>query len=319
MSDVQSLAEDLVETFDGHLELDADTVVTKLNEKIEKYKLPADEAHELVQRKYAKEAGVTVEDISNETVSLDALSIDGQEVNVEVKIVEEFDTSHDSMVQAGLVGDESGTKRFTVWSGDQGDPDPLDVGKSYKLSSVLIDEYNGQYSIKITPLSSRTELESDVKVGDDTTTYDGVITKVSEERSGYITRCPHEDCTRVLDGSACPEHGQIDDGVDDIRIIGYLLTGTITHQVVFNTELTERLTGMSVSDATELKKENIGAGNIVGREFRDEVLGDEISVEGFSYGDSDMFVVTGMNELNPPSADGTVERIKKLSNNGETA
>jgi replication factor A1 len=319
MSDVQSFASRLVEEFDDYHELDTDTVVTELTDKMDNYKLPADEAYSLLKRRYAKQADVTVEEINNETVKVNTLSTGGRKVNVEVTVVQEYDTSHENMVQSGLIGDESGTTRFTVWENNDSRPNPLDVGESYELSGVRVDEYNGQYSIKVTPESAREKLTTSIDVGDDTTTHTGVITDVNEDRSGYVIRCSHKDCTRVLDSGSCPEHGAIDDGIDDTRIIGYLLTGTETHQVVFNSDFTEELTNMSVEEATELKRDNIGAGNVVGRAFRDELLGEELTLGGFSYSDSNLFVVTELDDPPTPRADTTVDRIQELTNGGETA
>jgi ssDNA-binding replication factor A large subunit len=69
--------------------------------------------------------------------------------------------------------------------------------------------------------------------------------------SGLIKRCPHEDCTRVLQNARRSEPSEVD-GEFDLRTKDILNNGTEVHEMTFNQEMTEELTGVTLAEAHSL-------------------------------------------------------------------
>jgi len=77
----------------------------------------------------------------------------------------------DSVGQVGLLGDESGTIKFTKWA--KSDLAELEEGTVYDLGNVVTDEYEGRYSVKLNSTTTIEERDEDLEVGNDDTTVEG--------------------------------------------------------------------------------------------------------------------------------------------------
>jgi replication factor A1 len=200
---------------------------------------------------------------------------DEQWIDVTVKLVELWEPRSDSISQVGLLGDESGTIKFVAF--ETSDLPELEEGSVYRLENVVTDEYEGRFSVKLNRTTTITELDEEIEVGDDGETVEGALVDV-QSGSGLIKRCPTADCTRVLQNGRCSEHGDVD-GEFDLRIKGVLDDGTEVHEVIFDREATEALTGLDLETAKSMAMDALDT-TVVADEMRADVLGRYYQVTG---------------------------------------
>jgi replication factor A1 len=195
----------------------------------------------------------------------------------------------------GLVGDESGTMKFVAFT--TSDLPELEEGKSYTLSNVVTDEYQGNFSVKLNRTTTITELDEEVEVGDDSSEAEGALVDI-QSGSGLIKRCPEEDCTRVLQNGRCSEHGNVE-GEFDLRIKAVLDDGAEVHEVIFGREMTEELTGVTLEAAKERAMDALDT-TVVAEDMRADVLGRYYRVSGPTFGR--YLLVDEFEQLSAPAA-----------------
>jgi replication factor A1 len=181
--------------------------------------------------------------------------------------------------QVGLLGDETGTIKFTKWA--KSDLPELTEGESYRLENVVTDEYQGRYSVKLNRTTVIEELDESIEVGDDSTTVEGAMVDI-QSGSGLIKRCPEEDCTRVLQNGRCSEHGE-GEGEFDLRIKAVLDDGESVHEVIFDQEATEELTGMTLEEAKDMAMDALDT-SVVADEMCADIVGQYYRVSGPQFG-----------------------------------
>jgi replication factor A1 len=208
-------------------------------------------------------------------------SIDAPEewVNVTAKITQLWDPRSESVGQVGLLGDPSGTLKFTKWA--KSDLPELEEGSVYRLENVVTDEYEGDFSVKLNRTTTIEELDEELEVGDDAIAVEGALVDI-QRGSGLIKRCPEEDCTRVLQNGRCSEHGEVE-GEFDLRVKAVIDDGSAVHETIFDREATEELAGISLDEAKEMAMDALDT-SVVADEIREEVLGGYYRVEGPTLG-----------------------------------
>jgi replication factor A1 len=302
MSDLRTHAEEIVSQFSDSLDLSVDEVEERLDNLVNEYRVPVDEARRSVTNSYLDDAGMERDELGRggtQKVKLADIDADEQWVDVEVKLVDLWEPRSDSISQVGLVGDESGTKKFVAFT--TSDLPELEEGTSYKLSNVVTDEYQGNFSIKLNRTTTITELDSDIEVGDDTSEAEGALVDI-QSGSGLIKRCPEDDCTRVLQNGRCSEHGNVE-GEFDLRIKAVLDDGAEVHEVIFGREQTEELTGVSLEAAKQRAMDALDT-TVVADDMRADVLGRYFRVTGPTFGR--YLLVDDFEQLSAPAtADAT--------------
>jgi replication factor A1 len=183
--------------------------------------------------------------------------IGGQWVTIKGKVVQLWENSHETIEQAGLIGDPTGVVKFTNWASSEL-PD-MEEGKSYMLKNVVVNEYGGKVQIQLNRSSSVEELDEDIEVGTSTFTYNGALVDI-QTGSGLIKRCPQ--CKRSLIKGACQEHGKVK-GEYDLRIKAVLDSGTTTQDIIINRELTEGLVGLSLEGAIAMAADALDPGVVL--------------------------------------------------------
>ena len=282
MSDLSQHAADVQAQFADHLELTVDDVEARLRTLVDEYKVPVEEARRSVTNHYLDRAGLDREDIAtNASDRSDIGDIDrpDQWVDLTAKVIELWEPRSDSIAQVGLLGDPTGTIKFTTWA--KSDLPTLEEGAVYDLRNVVTDEYQGRYSVKLNRTTVVDERDDDIEVGTDTEELDGALVDM-QRGSGLIKRCPEDDCTRVLQNGRCSEHGEAE-GEFDLRIKGVLDDGRHAHEVIFDKEATEALTGISLEEAKEMAMDALDT-TVVADEIADRVLGKYYRVEGPTFG-----------------------------------
>lgn len=199
--------------------------------------------------------------------------VGGQWATVKGKVVQLWENSHESIEQAGLIGDHTGVIKFTNWASSEL-PD-MEEGKSYMLKNVVVNEWGGKAQIQLNRSSSIEELDEDIEVGSATSTYFGAMVDI-QTGSGLIKRCP--ECKRALVKGACPEHGKVK-GEYDLRIKAVLDSGTSTQDALINRELTEELAGLSLDTAIAMAADALDPGVVLDK-LKHELVGRYYTVTG---------------------------------------
>ncbi|EMA55797.1 hypothetical protein [Halococcus thailandensis] len=277
MPDVQSHAEDIHEQFVDQMDITVEEVEERLDTLVNEYQVPIDEARRSVTSSYYDEADADPESVggANEQREISSINTAEEWIDITAKVVELWEPRSDSIAQVGLVGDETGRIKFTSWA--KSDLPTLEEGSVYQLGNVVTDEYQGQFSVKLNRTTTIEELDEEIEVGDNTTEVEGALVDI-QSGSGLIKRCPHEDCTRVLQNGRCSEHGEVE-GEFDLRIKGVLDNGNVVHEVIFNEEMTEELTGITLAEAKERAMDALDT-TVVADDISDDVLGQYYRISG---------------------------------------
>lgn len=282
MTDLRQHADSIADQFSEHLDIDSDEVEARLETLVSEYKIPAEEARRSVTNHYLDEAGLERNSLggdSNSEVELTEIDAAEQWVDLTVKLVDLWEPRSDSIAQVGLLGDPSGTLKFTKWA--KSELPELEEGGVYRLENVVTDEYQGQFSVKLNRTTEITELDEEIEVGDDESEIEGAFVDI-QSGSGLIKRCPEEGCTRVLQNGRCSEHGEVD-GEFDMRIKGVLDDGHEVREVIFDQEATEEITGISLDEAKQMAMDALDT-TVVADEIRGKLLGRYYRVTGPTFG-----------------------------------
>ena len=282
MTDLRKHATEIHEQFSDALDVGVDEIEARLETLVSEYRVPVEEARRSIVSSYLDEADMEHEDISggaSQSASVADINAPEEWLDLTVKVVDLWEPGAESIAQVGLLGDESGTIKFTKWA--KSDLPELEEGSVYRLESVVTDEYQGRFSVKLNSSTAIEELDVDIEVGDDSTEVEGALVD-SQSGSGLIKRCPKEDCTRVLQNGRCSEHGEVD-GEFDLRIKGVIDDGTEIHEVIFTQASTEELTGITLDEAQQMAMDALDT-EVVVEEMRGKVLGRYYRVAGPTLG-----------------------------------
>jgi len=196
---------------------------------------------------------------------------------IRAKFVQEWDASHERMLQSGLLGDETGTIKFVIWK--EPGREKLVPGAVYSIFYAQVDEFNGRLSLNLNGATILQE-EGEIEVSGGDASVTGAIVHIAPG-SGIIKRCPVEGCNRALSRqNYCPVH-EIQQGFAyDLRIKGWLDDGEKTHNILLQREVVETLTGISLAQAQEIAENNPLGMDEVFLRMRDAVLGRYITCHG---------------------------------------
>lgn len=281
MTEIETTAEELVEQIGDAVEVSQSEIEEKLQQLVSEYNVPLGEAERSVINSYADQEDVDTEELrggGNETLLVNEIDQDEQWGDVIVQVTDLDDDTHESIAQSGLFGDESGDTRFVAF--ESSDLETLEEGTSYRLEGIVTDEYEGNYSVKLVSTTDIIELEEDVEVGDGNVTVSGTIMGLSgETKSGLIKRCPQDECTQVLESGRCDDHGNQDNHEFDLRLQLVIDDGETAHDVQFNREEAEALTGMTLEEAKAIGKEEMDV-TVVRDRLHDQLIGQYLTVTG---------------------------------------
>ncbi len=308
MSELRQEAEAIAEQFSDHLDVDADEIEERLENLVNEYRVPLDEARRSVTNSYLDDADMERDALGrggSEQALVNDIDQDEQWVDLRVKLVDLWEPRSDSISQVGLLGDESGTIKFVSF--ETSDLPKLEEGQAYELSNVVTDEYEGNYSVKLNRTTGITEIDEEIEVGDNAETVEGALVDI-QSGSGLIKRCPEEDCTRVLQNGRCSEHGQVE-GEFDLRIKGVLDDGLTVTEVIFDREATEELTGMTLEEAKDMAMDALDT-TVVAEEMAGGVLGRYYRVTGPTFGR--YVLVDDLGEPGPVDAESALIKARSI-------
>jgi replication factor A1 len=170
--------------------------------------------------------------------------------SVRVKMVQEWEASSERILQTGLVGDPTGTIKFTIWK-EEG-KEPLTSETVYDIYYATVDEYNGRLSLVLNPGTVIPDEGAELDIGAGGQVFAGAIVHVGQG-SGLVKRCPVEGCSRVLSRqNFCPIHEIQPEFRYDLRIKAVLDDGVTAKNILMQRETTEAAAGISLDEAIEL-------------------------------------------------------------------
>ncbi len=279
-TDLRTDAVEIHDRFDDELDITVDEVHDRLRTLVDDYTVPRTEARRSVTNSYLEEAGLDRDDLDtggggNERVQIADIDEPEDWIDLTAKVVELWEPRSESVAQVGLLGDETGSIKFTKWA--KSDLPALEEGTVYDLRNVVTDEYQGRFSVKLNSTTEVEALDEDIEVGDDSIEVMGALVDI-QSGSGLIKRCPTDDCTRVLQNGRCSEHGEVE-GEFDLRIKGVLDDGVDVTEVIFDQEATESLTGITLDEAQEMAMDALDT-SVVAEEMRRSLLGQYYRVRG---------------------------------------
>ncbi|MBP2146973.1 replication factor A1 [Methanofollis sp. W23] len=201
-----------------------------------------------------------------------------------VKMVQEWEARHERIFQTGLVGDETGTVKFTTWKGD--DAPRLEVGMVYNIFYASVGEYQGRPDITLNGATCVPDEDAEMEVGTGGMTYQGAIINIGPG-SGVIKRCPVEGCNRVLSRmNYCPVHEMQNDFRYDLRIKGVLDDGEKAHNILMQREVVETVTGVTLEEAVETAENSPMGMDDVFYRLKETIMGRYFTCTGNDLGDT---------------------------------
>ena len=244
------------------IEIPEEEIEERLDKLVIKFKVPVEEARRSVINYFLKEHNIAKNEFYTGQSESPLLSIsdilqDGMWITVKGKVAQLWDNSHESISQVGLIGDETGTIKFTKWTNAEL-PD-VEEDKNYLFKNVVVNEWSGKFQININKNSSIEQIDEDIEIRSSTVRFTGAMVDI-QSGSGLIKRCPV--CNRALTKGACTEHGKVD-GVYDLRIKAVLDNGTITQEALINRELTEKISGITLDSAIALAADALDQGIVL--------------------------------------------------------
>ncbi len=228
-------------------------IETKLDQLINKFKVPPEEARRNVINYFLKQHNIPRTEFfaPRETPLVKAADIkeDGKWVTLRGKVIQLWESNQESISQVGLLGDESGTIKFTKWA--KSALSQVEEGKSYLFKNVISSEWQGQFSVKLNKTSEIVPIKEDIEVGSKPVEFSGAIVDI-QSGSGLIKRCP--ECNRALVKGTCGEHGKVE-GIYDLRVKAVMDDGEKVQDILLNREVTESLIGITLDKAKEMATE----------------------------------------------------------------
>ncbi len=235
------------------ISLQTNEIETRLDQLINKFKVPPEEARRNVVNYFLKKHNIPKNEFfmprATPQVKTSDIKEDGKWVTLRCKVVQLWDANHESISQTGLLGDESGTVAFKKWT--KANLPQLEEGKNYIFKNVATSEWQGRFSVSLNKTTEIIPINEDIKVGNTVVEFTGAIVDV-QSGSGLIKRCP--ECNRALVKGACGEHGKVE-GLYDLRVKAVMDNGEKVQDILMNREVTEAFTGITLDKAKEMATE----------------------------------------------------------------
>ena len=242
---------------------------------LEQFKVPANE----IERSILTHFGVSSKGGGGDnTVGPVSDLSDGAWTSLKIKVVQLWDSNHASISQSGVVGDGTGTVKFTKWA--TANLPQMEEGKCYTLLNVVASVYNEKIQVSLNKRSKIEDLTEDVEVKDNTITFIGAFVSI-QSNSGLITRC--DKCNKAIRGT-CDKHPEAK-GHYDVRVIGAIDNGQRYTSVIIDAEIVEQVTGFSVEYCKNMATEAMNK-EVVIKQLESVLLGRFFYISGSDMGDT---------------------------------
>ena len=189
-------------------------------------------------------------------------------INIKGKVIQFWESNSDAISQVGLLADETGRIKFVSWK--KSNLPLLEENKPYLFKNVVVDSWNDRLQINLNKTSKIFPLKEDIETNNSGLELEGVIRDIIPE-SGLVARCP--ECKRVLVDDVCMVHGEVK-AIPDLRIKASFDTIESSEILVLNRDITEKLLGITLTEAEGLDKSEIN------ERIRERLIGSRFVVEG---------------------------------------
>jgi replication factor A1 len=213
------------------------------------------------------------ENIETPILKVSDITSDGKWIDIRAKVAQLWDNTHESIDQVGLVGDETGTIKFTKWADSE--LPKLVEGKSYLFKNVAVKTFNERFQIDFIKTSQIENILEDIEIGTEEIEFIGAMVDI-QAGSGLIKRCPQ--CNRALTKGVCGEHGKVE-GTYDLRIKAVLDNGHNVQDTLLNREVSERLTNITLEEAVHMATEALEQSVVVDK-IKEQLVGRYYTVTG---------------------------------------
>ena len=272
---VKEIAKEMRKKFS---ELGADVpqkeIESKLDLLVNQYKVPEEEARRTVFNQYVRDLKLqrTPSGGDSPLTKVKDITSDGKWISMKAKVVQLWENEKPSISQIGLLGDDTGTIKFVVWT--KSDLPLLEEGKSYIFKNLVTDSWQGRFSVKMNKTTTIVPTE-DVEVANNDSSMTGAIVDV-QSGSGLVKRCP--ECNRILVKGACVDHGK-QEGEYDLRVKAVIDDGRTAQDIILNQEMTYKVTGIDVKVAKKMAMDAVDPA-VVLDEIKRILLGKYFTVKG---------------------------------------
>ncbi|MFA6869644.1 MAG: single-stranded DNA-binding protein [Methanomethylophilus sp.] len=195
--------------------------------------------------------GAITEKTRNTTVTGKLLSVDPRNITVK---------GEPKTVYGGLIADDTGKIQYTAWNDFK-----LETGATYTVKNAYIRSWKGIPQLNLGDRCEVARSDAEIKVAADKNTrrtvaeimktgggldfeLTGLIVDL-RSGSGLIGRCPQ--CNRTVLNGECRTHGKVEP-IMDLRLKTTIDDGTGAISVVIGRADTEKLTGISLTDAQKM-------------------------------------------------------------------
>jgi replication factor A1 len=245
------------------VEIPIEEIEERLDKMINKFKVPKEEARRSVVNYFLKFHNINRNEFytggqsESPMANISDVAEDGKWVTIRGKVVQLWDNSHESIAQVGLIGDETGTIKFTIW--ESSGASSVEENKSYLFRNVVVNEWNGKFQLNVNKSSSIESIDEEIEVGNTTVDFMGAMVDI-QSGSGLIKRCP--ECNRALTKGACMEHGKVD-GVYDLRIKAVMDDGAFIQDAILKRDQVEEITGITLENAIAMAADALDQGVVL--------------------------------------------------------
>lgn len=259
-------------------------------------------AEEIITVKINETVSSESKDRVNELRTVAELHQGGIWTDLKANIVQIFEKTHESIAFAGVLGDETGTMRFTIWKTSE--IEHLEAGKSYLFKNAVTKEWNGNFAVEINRAGKIEEIDEVIIAKASVFELCGCAVDI-QAGSGLIRRCP--ECNKVMTKGICTEHGKVK-GKYDLRIKAVFDDGAEAHETIINCELTQKILDLELSDAVLMATETLDPeciNDIIKKEF----IGKYYVVRGAK---TDRYIIAENVERADPVDTIRISRLREL-------
>jgi len=279
-----------------------DSEIQKRLDTLNKFKVPENE----IKRSILTHFGVSSKGGGGDNAvgPISDLS-DGDWTSLKIKVIQLWDTNHESISQSGVIGDSTGTIKFTKWK--TANLPQMEEGKCYTLLNVVASVYNEKIQVTLNKKSKMEKLQEEIEVKDNTVTFIGAFVSI-QSNSGLITRC--DECNRAIRGT-CDKHPEAK-GHYDVRVIGTIDNGQRYLSINIDAEIVEKVTGFSVEFCKIMATKAMDKGVVI-KSLESVLLGRFFYMSGSDMGDTVLVksIMPYINSIPDEDLKGLIEYIGK--------
>lgn len=251
------------------------------------------------------QTGATRTAQSQERVLIEEISRNHDWVTLVGTVSQDWGGNGGAISQAGLLRDATGEIRFVSW--EKSDVPQLEVGETYELSVLAIDEHEGQISVC---LNRQTKI--DEQAHDQLTDKRGVAegyVRLGTYR-GERQRCGRDGCVKRLFNNRCPRHGETDHRVTVPEAALVIDSGQEVTEVVCDCEFLSTL--VTEQDTTECIKTHQGE-DVLSQSVEQQLLGRAVSIHGPLRGGKVVAEEWSQGDSHIPGLETVKEQAQRLS------